>query len=190
MPGGSPVTDAPAGQPAPGPVVAGCHGLFEAMWADQAARLLYRADQSPDDACLRQPAADLAAGVLVKPWRLERAVGPHARTAAAQAAGEYEARRSAAVGGSMRALPLHRRIATSRADVQADYNAQHLMICVDCAVPRHDDVEQRRYGGPGRCPLCDSALASASELVKLPPELGNSLEVVAERLARMQGGRL
>jgi hypothetical protein len=70
-----------------------------------------------------------------------------------------------------------------------DYDAQHLLICVDCAIVRHDDPEQRRYGGPGRCPLCEGDLVAASQAPGLPPELGDSLALVAERLGRQEGGR-
>ena len=146
--------------PPPAQVVSGWRALYRSMWAEQATRLLDRAAESANDPRLRRPAADLAAGTLVRAWRLEREPGPDARSAAAEAALDYEARRDAAVADALRALPLHRRLATSRAALEADYDAQHLVVCVDCAIVRHDDPEQRRYGGPARCPLCDGELVA------------------------------
>jgi hypothetical protein len=175
--------------PAPDRVVSGWRALYRSMWAEQATRLLDRAAETPNDPRLRRPAADLADGVLVQAWRLEREPGPDARTAAAQAAVEYEARRDAAVADAVRALPLHRRLAPSRVALEADYDAQHLVVCVDCAIMRHYDPEQRRYGGPGRCPLCEGNLVPTSQAPGLPPELGESLTLVAERLGRHKGGR-
>ena len=159
------------------------------MWNEQAARLLDRAAEHANDPRLRRPAADLAAGTLVRAWRLEREPGPDARSAAAEAALDYEARRDAAVADALRALPLHRRLATSRAVLEADYGAQHPVVCVDCAVVRHDDPDQRRYGGPGRCPLCDGELVPTQRSPTLPAELGDSLALVAERLGRIESGR-
>ena len=125
----------------------------------------------------------------MRAWRLEREPGPDARSAAAEAALDYEARRDAAVADALRALPLHRRLATSRAALEADYDDQHLVVCVDCAIVRHDDPEQRRYGGPARCPLCDGELVATQQSPELPAELGDSLALVAERLGRIESGR-
>lgn len=175
--------------PPPDRVVSGWRALYRSMWAEQATRLLDRAARSGGDPRLRRPAADLAAGLVVQAWRLDREPGPDPDTAAAQASVEYEARRDAAVAHAVRALPLHRRLTTSRAALEADYDAQHLVVCVDCAIVRHDDPKQRRYGGPGRCPLCEGNLVAASQAPGLPPELGDSLTLVAERLGRIESGR-
>jgi hypothetical protein len=175
--------------PPPDRVVSGWRAHYRTMWAEQTARLLDRAARSANDPRLHRPAADLAAGLLVQAWRLDREPGPDAHMAAAQASVEYKARRDAAVADAVRALPLHRRLAPSRAALEADYDAQHLVVCVDCAIVRHDDPEQRRYGGPGRCPLCEGDLVAASQTPGLPPDLGDSLALVAERLGRQEGGR-
>jgi len=175
--------------PPPAQVVSGWRSHYQNMWAEQAERLLDRAAESTNDPRLRRPAADLAGGTLVRARRLEREPGPDAPSAAAEAALDYETRRDAAVANAMRALPLHRRFATSRAALETDYDARHLVVCVDCAVFRHDDPEQRRYGGPGRCPLCEGELFPAQQSPALPPELGDSLALVAERLGRIESGR-
>jgi hypothetical protein len=176
--------------PPPAQVVSGWRALYRGMWAEQATRLLDRSAESADDPRLRRPAADLAAGTLLRSWRLEREPGPDARSAAEEAALDYGARRDAAVADALRALPLHRRLATSRATLEADYDAQHLVVCVDCTVVRHDDPEQRRYGGSARCPLCDGELVPTQQAPALPAELGDSLALVAERLGRIESGRL
>jgi len=182
--------DGRSGWPPPGAQVAsGWRALYRSMWAEQAIKLLNRAVQSANDPRLRRPAADLAAGTLVQAWRLEREAGPDVDSAAAEAALDYKARRDAAVADALRALPLHRRLATSRAALEADYDAQHLLICVDCAVERHDDADQRRYGGPARCPLCEGELVPTSQAAVPPPELADSLARVAGRLGRHEGGR-
>jgi hypothetical protein len=175
--------------PPPAQTVSGWRNLYRSMWAEQATRLLDRAAESANDPRLRRPTADLAAGMLVRAWRLEREPGPDARSAAARAALDYEARRVATVSDVLRALPLHRRLATSRAALETDYDAQHLVVCVDCAIARHDDPQQRRYGGPGRCPLCDGELVATQQSPALPAELGDSLALIAERLGRIESGR-
>jgi len=183
--------DGRSGWPPPtAQVVSAWRALYRRLWAEQASRLLDRAAESANDPRLRRPAADLAAGTLVRAWRLERESGPDALSAAEEAALDYEARRDAAVADALRAIPLHRRIATSRAALEADYDAQHLVVCVDCAIVRHDDPEQRRYGGPARCPLCDGELVAAQQFPALPGELGDSLALVAGRLGRIGSGRL
>jgi hypothetical protein len=175
--------------PPPSRVVSRWRALYRSLWAEQATSLLERAAENANDPRLRRPAADLAMGTLVRSWRLEREPGPDIGTAAAEAALDYETRRDAAVANAIRALPLHRRLATSRTPLEADYDAQHLVVCVDCAVARHDDPEQRRYGRPTRCPLCDGELVATQQSPALPPELGNSLALVAERLGRIESGR-
>jgi hypothetical protein len=182
--------DGRSGWPPPGAqVVSGWRALYRSMWAEQATRLLHRAAESANDPRLRRPAADLAAGTLVRAWHLEREPGPDARSAAAEAALDYEARRDAAVADALRALPLHRRIATSRTALEADYDDQHLVVCVDCAVARHDDPEQHRCGRPALCPLCDGELVATQQSPELTAELGDSLALVAERLGRIESGR-
>jgi hypothetical protein len=175
--------------PPPAQVMLRWRALYRSMWAEQATRLLDRTAESANDPRLRRPAADLASGTLVRAWRLEREPGPDARSAAAEAALDYETRRDAAVADALRALPLHRRLATSRAALEADHDDQHLVVCADCATVRHDDPDQRRYGGPGRCPICEGELVPAQQNPVLPPELGNSLALVAERLGRIESGR-
>jgi hypothetical protein len=159
------------------------------MWAEQATKLLDRAAESANDPRLRRPAVGVAVGTLVRAWRLEREAGPDGGSAPAEAALDHEARGDAAVTNAMRALPLHRRLATSRATLEADYDDQHLVVCVDRAIERHDDRDQRRSGGPARCPLCDGELVTTQQSPALPPELGDSLALVAEWLGRMESGR-
>ena len=175
--------------PSPVQVVSGWRALYRSMWAEQATRLLDRAAENTNDPRLRRPAADLADGTVVRAWRLEREPGPDARSAAAEAALDYETHRDAGVADALRALPLHRRLATSRAALEADYDAQHLVVCVDCAIVRHDDPDRRRYGGPARCPLCEGELVPNQQSPVLPAELGDSLALVSERLGRIESGR-
>jgi len=173
--------------PPPAAVVGGWRRLYRAMWAEQARTLLERAARSADDPRLRRPAATLAEGALVEGWRLAREGSIDGRSSAAQAAVDYEARRNAAISDTVRSLPLHRRLATSRGALGADYDTRHLVVCVDCAIPRHDDPEYSRYGGRARCPLCEGDLVPAHERPALPAELADSLDVVAERLRRLEG---
>jgi hypothetical protein len=170
--------------PPPHQVISGWRNLYRTMWTEQATRLLDQATRSANDPRLRHPAADLAVGLLVQAWRLEREPGPEA-----EADLDYETRRDAAVADAVRALPLHRRLATPRPALEAGYDTQHLVVCIDCAIVRHDDPEQRRYGGPGRYPLCDGNLVATPEAPELPPEFGDSQALVAERLGRREGGR-
>lgn len=183
--------DGRSGWPPPPPdVVAAWRALYGALWADQAARLLRRATRFPNDARLRRPAADLAAGVLLDIRHLDGETGPDAAVAAKESALDYEARREAAVIAALRALPLHRRRGGPRATLEADYDTAHLVVCLDCAVARHDDPEHSRYGGPARCPLCDGHLVSVTEDPVLPPELSDSLALIAGRLGqRARGGQ-
>ena len=175
--------------PPPAPVVTGWHRLYRKLWIEQANRLVDRAASSVNDPRLRRPAAALAAGELVEPWRLGREGSVDGDAASAEAALDHESRREAAVATTLRNLPLHRRLASSRVALSADYDVRHQVVCVDCGIARHDDPEYRRYGNRAQCPLCDGDLVPAHELTGLPPELEDSLTVVIERLGLVEGAK-
>ena len=175
--------------PPPAPVMSGWRDLYRSLWAEQATRLLDRADEYANDPRLRRPAADLAAGTLVRAWCLEREAGTDTRPAAAAAALDYETRRDAAVTDAPRALPLHRRLATSRTALEADYDAQHLVVCVDCAVARHDNPEQRHHGGPARCRSAKASSSPPSNPRRSRPSSGTRWHSWPSG-GRIEGGRL
>lgn len=175
--------------PPPTPVVSGWHRLYRKLWIEQAKGLVERTASSVNDPRLRPPAAALAAGELVERWRLGREGSVDGDAASAQAAADYESRREEAVATKLHNLPLHRRLASSRAALSADYDVRHLVVCVDCGIARHDEPEYRRYGNRACCPLCNGDLVPAHELAGLPPTLEVSLKVVIERLSLFEGAK-
>jgi hypothetical protein len=162
----------------PAAAVAGWQQLYRSMWAEQARALLERAAASIDDPRLRRPAAVLAQGQFVDQWQLQDSGPLDGPTAAAQAAADYKKLREQAVGEQLHALPLHRRLGVSRAALDAEYDARHLVICVDCGIARHEGV--------AKCPLCGGALVGAGGLSELPPSLAESLAMVESRLAQRE----
>ena len=84
---------------------------------------------------------------------------------------EHERRRSASVARALRDLPLHRRLRTERADLEAAYDAEHLLVCPSCAVPCNDEDPPRRRYHALACRCCGGALVHLVEAPALPPHL-------------------
>jgi hypothetical protein len=170
----------------PTALVAGWRRIYRAMWSEQAHRLLDQAARSVENPRLRRPVADVAEGTLVDEWRLAYTEPLDGPAAADEARLDYETRREQSVNQTTRDLPLHRRLATSRATLEADYDAAHLLICLDCGISRHDDAETTRYGRQAGCPLCHGWLVGAHDPPALPPELSHSLAAVTEQLCHFE----
>jgi hypothetical protein len=179
--------DGRSGWPPPlAEVVAGWCRVYRTMWSEQAHQLLDQAARSEDNPRLRRPAADLAKGTLVDELRLTHTEPLDGPAAADQARIDFETRREQSVNQTTRELPRHRRLATSRATLEADYDAAHLLICIDCGICRHDDPETTHYGRGAECPLCHERLVGAYDDPALLPELSLSLASVTEQLRRVE----
>lgn len=74
------------------------------------------------------------------------------------------------LAASLHALPLHRRVRADRADLEAAYDAAHLLVCPSCALPRNDEDAAGRYHAP-TCRCCGGTLVPLVEAPALPPPL-------------------
>lgn len=134
------------------------------------------------DPRLRRPAAALAGGELVDDSTLQRDEPIDGRAALEGALAEYEQRRGAAVTATIRDLPLHRRVRTDRANLDAVYDAEHLYVCTSCALPSgHDDGATGRAPLVARCRCCGGPLVPLIDAPDLPPPLDDSLARIASR---------
>ena len=174
----------------PAAVVRAWRALYQELWMSQAHILLRNTEAlAVDDPRLRRPATSIASGQLVKEWSLTKEHAVDRRTAEAEAATDYEARRSNAVAEALRQLPLHRRLVTSEGALAADYDARHLVLCADCGIARHDRDDPWDYQRD-RCPVCGGGLVAASERPALPPPMPESLVSIEARLSAIwSGGR-
>jgi len=175
--------------PPPAAVVAGWRTLYMTLWRQQATELLGLAAQSVDCPKLRRPAATLAAGAFLQSSQLSTVVDMDGPAEAAQATADYLDRRNRAVTETVKALPLHRRIAASRVTMENDYDDVHFVVCVDCGITRHNDPESARQGWAAPCPLCGGILAPAHRSPALPTTLAESLVVISDKLARTERAR-
>jgi hypothetical protein len=172
-------------------LVEGWRRVYRQCWLAQAERLLaQRQAIALGDPLVRRPAAMLAAGGLVADYELERKDPIDGRAVAEAAITEHEARREAAVTASLQALPLHRRLVASRADLEAAYDARHLCVCPRCGTPQNDDEDPATSGYHGaRCRCCAGRVVPVVEAPELPPPLEDSLARIATRRERLRGGR-
>jgi hypothetical protein len=154
------------------------------MWREQADLLLANADAvACGDPRLRRLAARLARGELIESWRLSIAEPIDGPMLANELATEYVTRRSAAVDTAWHALALHRRLLTSAAQLEAGYDATHLVICTDCGITRHvPDLDQWGRGSTNICATCRGPLVPAGSNPPLPPLLEESLAAIQRRL--------
>ena len=164
-------------------LLAAWRSLYRDCWLAQADVLL-----GPNEAVrlgdprVRRPAAALAAGELVDDSTLQRDDPIDGRAALEGALAEYERRRTAAVTATIRDLPLHRRVRTDRADLDAAYDAEHLYVCTSCALPSgHDDEATGRAPLVARCRCCGGPLVPLIDAPDLPPPLDDSLARIASR---------
>jgi len=164
-------------------LLAAWRSLYRDCWLAQADVLL-----GPNEAVrlgdprLRRPAAALAGGELVDDATLQWDDPIDGRAALEGALAEYERQRTAAVTATIRDLPLHRRVRTDRADLDATYDAQHLYVCTSCALlSGHDDEATGRAPLVARCRCCGGPLVPLIDAPDLPPPLDDSLARIASR---------
>jgi hypothetical protein len=175
--------------PPPEPVLHGWQALYRKLWTDQARTLLANDEAiAADDPRLCRPAACVAAGELVREWMLTKDGAMNRRVAEAEAATDYEARRQAAVADHVRQLPLHRRLVASEAALSADFDARHLVICIDCGIARHERDNPYGYNRDS-CRVCGGHLVPVAQHPDVLPSLARSLAAIRTRLADLDGGR-
>ncbi|MDA8297665.1 MAG: replication-relaxation family protein [Actinomycetota bacterium] len=179
---------ADAGLPAPSSVLDAWRALYRECWTAQADVLLSGNEAARRaDPRLCQPAAALAAGGLADDRELQPGSPIDGRDVLDEAMAEHERRRSAAVTRALKDLPLHRRLRTERADLEAAYDAEHLLVCPSCAVPCNDDEPPGRSYHVQACRCCGGALVRLVDAPELPPPLEQSLERIAARRTRLWG---
>jgi len=178
------------GAPAPSSVLSTWRALYRECWTAQADLLLSGTEAVRyGDPRLCQPAAALAGGALADDRDLQPGSPIDGRAVVDEAMAEHERRRSAAVARALRDLPLHRRLRTERADLEAAYDAEHLFVCPSCAVPCNDeDPPGHRYHALA-CRCCGGALVRLVEAPVLPLPLAESLDRIAARRTRLWGRR-
>ncbi len=175
---------------APSSVLDAWRALYRECWTAQADVLLSGNEAVRyDDPRLHQPAAALAAGALADDRDLRPASPIDGRAVVDEGMVRHERRRSASVTRALRDLPLHRRLRTERADLEAAYDAEHLLVCPTCAVPCNDEEPPGRSYHAQACRCCGGALVRLVDAPELPPPLAESLERIAARRARLLGGR-
>ena len=176
---------------APMPLVDAWRSAGRACWLEQVERLFAQHEAlALSDPLLRRPAEALAVGALVADEELERTVPIDGRAAVADAMAEHERRREVAVTAELQSLPLHRRLLTSRTDLEAAYDARHLCVCPRCGVPRNDDEDPAVSGYHGvRCRYCGGSVVPIAECPELPAELDDSIARIADRRELLRGER-
>lgn len=178
------------GARAPASVIGGWHTLYRECWSAQADLLLSgnKAVRLGDPRLCR-PAAELATGALLDDRALQPISPIDGGVALAEAMAEHEQRRSAAVARILRDLPIHRRLRADKADLEAAYDAEHLLVCPSCALPRNDDDPPSfSYRHAPTCRCCGGPLVRLVDAT-LPATLEDSLQRIAMRRAQLRDGR-
>lgn len=179
-----------AGTFPPAQLVPVWRAIYRECWLAQAEWLLGKNDAVRlGDPRLCRPAADVARGGLADDRALQPSHPIDGHAALDEAMAEHERRRAVAVAASLHALPLHRRVRTDRTDLEAAYDAAHLLVCRICALPRNDDDPSGRSYHPPTCRCCGGTLVPLVDAPELPPPLEESLERVAARRAQLRGHR-
>lgn len=175
--------------PPPEPVVDGWHAIYRELWTSQARTLLANVEGiAVDDPRLGRPAANVAAGALVRDWTLTKEGVTDRRVAETEATADYEARRQVAVADHLHQLPLHRRLVASEAALATDYDTRHLVVCTDCGIARHDRDDPYSYQRDS-CPVCGGTLIPAADRPEVLPPLTESIATIRALLADLDGGR-
>jgi hypothetical protein len=171
-------------------LVAAWRAIYRERWLAQADGLLGdNAAIRLGDPRLRRPTAAVAAGDLADDRDL-RPVSPiDGHVALDEAMAEHERHRSAAVATSLHGLPLHRRVRADRADLEAAYDAAHLLVCPNCALPRNDDDLPGGISRAPTCRCCGGQLVPLVDEPALPPALDESLSRLAARRSQLWGRR-
>ncbi len=171
-----------AGSGPPADLLSAWRTLYRDCWLVQADVLLGANEAVRlGDPRLRRPAAALAAGELADDSALQRNDPIDGRAAFDLALAEYERRRAAAVTATLHDLPLHRRVRTDRADLDAAYDAEHLLVCTSCALPASLDDDPTERASHARCRCCGGPLLALIDAPDLPPPLDESLSRIASR---------
>ncbi len=175
--------------PPPEQVVHGWQTLYRYLWTSRARTLLANFEAiAVDDPRLCRPAANVAAGELVREWTLTKEGVTDRRIAEAVATSDYEARCQAAVADHLRQLPLHRRLVASEAVLVADYDARHLVVCTDCGTACHDRDDPYDYQRDS-CSVCGGPLIPAAEGPEVLPSLTESIATIRALLGDLDSGR-
>ncbi len=175
--------------PPPEPVAHEWQTLYRELWINEARTLLANSEAiAADDPRLCRPAAQVAAGELVRDWTLTKEGVTDRRVVEAEATTDYEARRHAAVAEHLRELPLHRRVVASEAALSADYDTRHLVVCTDCAIARHERDDPYGYQHDS-CPVCGGPLVAAAARPGVLAPLAESIAAIWDQLARLDGRR-
>jgi hypothetical protein len=175
--------------PPPESVVRGWQALYRKLWTNQARTLLTNVEAiAADDPRLCRPAASVASGELVRESMLTKEGVKDRCVAEAEAAADYEARRRAAVAEHVRHLPLHRRLVASESALAADFDIRHLVICIDCAITRHERDDPYGYNRDS-CPICGGHLVPVAQHPDVVPPLAQSIAAIRAQLADLDGGR-
>ena len=171
----------------PAQLAAAWRGVYLNCWSMQADAVLGDNDAVRlGDPRLRRPVADLAAGVLVPDHTL-RPVSPIDGPAlAAEVLDDHSRRRDLAIMAQLHALPLHRRLRTDRTQVEATYDAEHLLICQGCTLPHSHERDTSSFTPTPRCRCCGGELVHLVG-AELPPPLEESLSRVAARRSDLRG---
>jgi hypothetical protein len=179
--------------PVPASVLAAWRAIYRQSWLAQAEVLLGENEAvSHQDPRLLRPAAALAAGHLVRDRDLRPVGSLDGARLHDEAMAEHEARRARAVGSQLHALPLHRRLRADRAELEAAYDREHLLVCPTCALPRNDDESAPSFGRPRAslaCRSCGGPLVALLDAPDLPPALHDSIARIAARKEWLGGGR-
>jgi hypothetical protein len=174
----------------PPSLVAAWRVIYQECWLAQADCLLGdNAAARVGDPRLCRPAAAVAAGDLADERDLRPVSPVDGHAVLDEAMAEHEQRRSAAVAASLHALPLHRRVRADRADLEATYDAAHLLVCPSCALPRNDDDPPGRGYRTSTCRCCDGPLIRLIDAPALSPPLEESLARLAARRSQLRGRR-
>jgi hypothetical protein len=171
----------------PARLVAAWRGVYLSCWRMQAEGVLGDNEAVRlGDPRLRRPAAKLAAGALVPDHSL-RPVSPIDGAAlAAEELAEHSRRRDLAVTAQLHALPLHRRLRADRDELEAIYDAEHLLVCQGCALPYSHERDPSSFAPTPRCRCCGGDLVHFAA-TELPPPLDESVSQVAARKSDLRG---
>jgi len=171
----------------PAQLVAAWRGVYVTCWSMQADAVLEDNDAVRlGDPRLRRPAAKLAAGALVPDHTLCPVSPMEGAALAAEELAEHSRRRDVAVTAKLHALPLRRRLRADRDELEAAYDAEHLLVCQGCALPHSHERDPSSFAPVPRCRCCGGDLVRFAA-AELPPPLEESLRQVAARRSDLRG---
>jgi hypothetical protein len=98
-----------------------------------------------------------------------------------QASGDYPARRAAAVDSLWRSMGRRARRHTSREQIAASYDEEHLLVCDTCELVYPKSEQEETFFG--RCPRCDGVLLDWADRASIV-SLARRLDAIRVRLDR------